>query len=195
MKGKRYNSQPRIGRGEKRPPSDEGCQTKNGDLAGKRIVAEYLYLDLNTCDRCMGTDGVLEEVLLALSPALRLAGYTVELRKIEINSEALAQKYRFLSSPTIRINGRDILGPVQENRCGCCSQISGADVDCRVFEFEGASYEIPPKQMLADAILKAVFAAPCGEEPAVYAMPANLKAFFQGMKSKSRCSCGGDCCK
>lgn len=191
MKGSRLKALPRARRNEL-----SGSRLSQPSNAGdKRVVAEYLYLDLNVCGRCMGTDSVLEEVLLELSPALRLAGYTIKLKKIEISSETLARKYRFLSSPAIRVNGRDILGSIQENRCGCCSELSGADVDCRVFEYEGVHYEIPPKQMLADAILKAVFAPPCKDEQQDYVLPENLKAFFQGMKSKSRCSCGGDCCK
>ena len=29
----------------------------------KEITIDYLYLDLNTCDRCVGTDEVLDGVL------------------------------------------------------------------------------------------------------------------------------------
>ena len=38
-----------------------------------------------------------------------------------------------------------------------CSDISGTDVDCRVFEYKGETYEVAPKEMLADATLHAVF--------------------------------------
>jgi hypothetical protein len=191
MKESKFRALPRSRRNQL--PTD-GRPSKPADSDKKCVVAEYLYLDLNVCDRCVGTDSVLEDVLLELSPALNLAGYTVKLKKIKVCSEEMARKHRFASSPTIRINGRDILGSVQENRCGCCSELSGADVDCRVFAYEGAAYDIPPKQMLADAILRAIFSAFCGEEPQDYKLPENLKAFFQGMKSKSRCSCGSDCC-
>ena len=115
--------------------------------------------------------------------------------KIEIESVELAKQYRFLSSPTIRVNGQDICGSVKENSCGCCSEISGSDVDCRVFEYNGESYEVPPKEMLAEAILKTVFGqeesgCSCGG----YELPENLRAFFEGKKSISGCSCGGGCC-
>lgn len=160
----------------------------------KLVMVEYLYLDLETCERCMGTDAVLEEVLGVLSPALELAGYGIEYRKIEIASAELAQRHHFLSSPTVRVNGRDICQTVQENECGCCSEISDSNVDCRVFEYEGSSYEVAPKKMLAESILKNVFGTPteaCSYSD--YTLPENLERFFSGKEAKQKCSCGCDC--
>lgn len=155
-----------------------------------------MYLDLKSCDRCIGTDVVLDEVMMALTPVLKLAGYDVEYNKVEIATEELARKYRFLSSPTIRVNGNDICQTVAENSCGCCSDISGTDVNCRVFEYKGESYDVPPKEMLASAVLESVFgkgtgACTCGD----YVLSENLKTFFEGKKSKNAtsCSCGGNC--
>ena len=164
---------------------DEGCCSCNS----KKVLVEYLYLDLKTCDRCIGTDAVLEGVLKEINPALSCAGYEVEFKKMEISSKEMAEEFRFLSSPTIRVNGMDICESVAENSCGCCSDISGTDVECRVFEFEGEDYEVPPKEMLATSILRAVFAPKeeysCGN----YSMPENIIAFFDGKEKKSKCSC------
>lgn len=160
----------------------------------KKVLVEYLYLDLRTCDRCIGTDSELEEVLAVLSPALSLAGYEVELSKIEIYSKEMAEKHRFLSSPTIRVNGRDICQSVEENSCGCCSEISGTDVECRVFEYKGEKYEVPPKEMLAESIMESIFGVGrmcCDGE---YVMSENLKDFFDGKDGRSKCSCGTSCC-
>lgn len=161
----------------------------------KTVLVEYLYLDLKTCDRCIGTDHVLDEVIEIMRPALQLAGYRVDYRKIEMKAAALATQYQFLSSPTIRVNGQDICGPVKENSCGCCGEISGTDVSCRVFEYNGETYEMPPKEMLANAILQAIFGkaeadCPCGS----YELPENLEAFYEGKAKKAGCSCGGNCC-
>lgn len=78
--------------------------------------------------------------------------------------------------------------------CGCCSEISGTNVDCRVFEYNGETYEVPPKEMLAEAILQTVFglhedSCSCNN----YKLPENLRTFFEGKKS-TKCSCGGNCC-
>ena len=32
-------------------------------MSNKKILVEYLYLDLKTCDRCIGTDNVLVSFL------------------------------------------------------------------------------------------------------------------------------------
>ena len=50
----------------------------------KKILIEYLYLDLKTCDRCVGTDAVLDKVVEGLKPALSLAGYQIEYLKMLI---------------------------------------------------------------------------------------------------------------
>lgn len=179
--------------GKRSKECNSSCGRKTNTKKG--VLIEYLYLDLQTCERCIGTDHVLDEVMLTLTPALKLAGYLVEYNKMEMKTAEIAKRYQFLSSPTIRVNGRDICLSVQENSCGCCSDISGTDVDCRVFEFKGKSYEVPPKEMLAESILRAVFGqieggCSCGN----YELPGNLKLFFEG-KVHKKCSCGGNCCQ
>lgn len=144
----------------------------------KEITIDYLYLDLNTCDRCVGTDEVLDEVLDVLEPTLQLAGYEVERRKIEMSTSELATQYEFLSSPTIRVNGKDICLSVEENDCGCCSDIAGCDVECRVFRYGDKIYEIPPKEMLANAILETLFSNRTEINRPEYIMPENLKEFY-----------------
>jgi hypothetical protein len=174
--------------------AEECCCCGGGETAlEKKIVVEYLYLDLQSCQRCIGTDNVLDEVMATLAPALNLAGYEVEYKKVEMETADTAEEYQFLSSPTIRVNGSDICQSVAENSCGCCSDISGTDVDCRVFEYNGETYEVPPQEMLAEGILRVVFGPPqdgcsCGG----YELPENLKSFFEG-KANTKCSCGGRC--
>lgn len=166
----------------------------------KEVRIEYLYLDLKTCDRCVGTDAVLDEVVGLIKPTLELAGYHVQYEKREITTAQLAQKYRFVSSPTVHVNGQDIFDTVTESDCGCCGEIAGVQVDCRTYEYDGKTYEVPTKEMLADAILKRVF-RPTGltnVKLLKYELPDNLKRFFDGKERKAAASCccsgGGDCC-
>lgn len=175
--------------------AEEACCSCGEAASERKIVVEYLYLDLQTCNRCIETDKVLDEVMLTLTPALKLAGFEVAYHKVEMETEELATQYQFLSSPTIRVNGLDICQSVVENRCGCCSDFSGTNVDCRVFEYNGATYEVPPKEMLAETILQTVFGQTKSGCCCVgYELPENLKDFFEGKKHKSGCSCGGNCC-
>ena len=172
----------------------------SGDLSccskpDKKVLIEYLYLDLVTCDRCVGTDKVLDAVVALLTPALELAGYTVEYKKIEMTTIEKAKQYKFLSSPTIRVNGKDICDSVSENDCECCGDISGTQVDCRVFEYEGKIYEVPPKAMLAENILKTVFSTNSDCSCTEYEIPSNLVRFYEGKKNKSNsCCCDSGCC-
>ena len=161
----------------------------------KKVEIEYLYLDLNTCDRCVGTDTVLEEVIDELKPAFAIAGYEISYKKIEVSSKELAVKHRFVSSPTVRVNGIDICEDVKESDCGCCGEISGTQVDCRVFEYEGKLYEVPPKAMLAEAIMRNAFVKANNSDLGNYELPENLRTFFAGKEKKtSCCCCGGSCC-
>ena len=152
----------------------------------KEVRIDYLYLDLKTCDRCIGTDDVLEQVIKELKPILALAGYGIYYNKTEIATKQDAVKHRFLSSPTIRINGRDICDKVQESDCGCCGEISGTQVDCRTFEYNGKLYNIPPKAMLAEAILKYAFTAETDSRQTKYQLPKNLEKFFEGKEKKRK---------
>ena len=131
-----------------------GCSIPNPKI----VRIEYLYLDMQTCDRCIGTDAVLEDIISQIRPALELVGYSIEYSKTEMTTAEIAAQNKFLSSPTIRVNGQDVCASVAESSCSCCGNISGTDMNCRVFEYEGKSYEVPPKEMLANALLEAVFA-------------------------------------
>lgn len=69
------------------------CSCGCGQPSEKRVLIEYLYLDLNTCDRCIGTDAVLDEVVTAITPALKLAGFAVDYEKHEMATPELATQY------------------------------------------------------------------------------------------------------
>ena len=172
------------------------CNGEPGNWESRPLRIEYLYLDLNTCGRCIGTDAVLDEVVAVLRPALELAGYAVDYRKREMATPQLAEQYHFRSSPTILVNGQDIFGPVKEAGCACCGEIAGTDVDCRVFECGGKTYEVPTKEMLANAILNSLNAQPacsCG----AYELPENLRRFYEGKEKRAgdnaSCGCGCAC--
>ena len=145
------------------------------------VLVEYLYLDNETCDRCISAEDALDGVMDVLRPALAMAGRRVAYCKTEVATAEMAVQLRFEASPTIRVNGRDVCGEVEENDCACCSDISGTDVDCRVWESGGQTYEVPPKELLAEEILKAVFfpsERSCGCCP--YELPENLALFYAG---------------
>jgi len=151
----------------------------------RKIVIDFLFLDLSVCTRCQGTDASLDEALAEVSKVLEATGTEVVLNKVNVNTEELAIANKFVSSPTIRVNGYDIQMDVKESLCESCGDLCGDEVDCRVWVYQGKEYTVPPKAMIIEAILKEVYGGHEGHTPAQeYVLPENLKHFYSVMESK-----------
>lgn len=74
----------------------------------RKLDIEFLFLDLNRCTRCVGTNENLERALKSVQQVLDLASIELETHKILVDSPEKAQVDRFSLSPTIRVNGNDI---------------------------------------------------------------------------------------
>ena len=72
------------------------------------ITIDFLFLDLSVCTRCQGAENSLDEALKEVAKVLEATGTGVHVNKINVNTKELAQTHKFLSSPTIRVNGQDI---------------------------------------------------------------------------------------
>ena len=151
--------------------------------SAEKLIIDFLYLDLTTCTRCRGTDRSLEAGLAAVGDVLAAAGVEVEVRKVHIRSAAEARAWRFVSSPTVRINGVDIAVELRESSCGseACVDGCGDHIDCRVWVFGGREYTEPPVELIVDAILRQVYGQPTAQvEDRPYELPDNLQRFFAG---------------
>jgi hypothetical protein len=96
-----------------------------------------------------------------------------------------------VSSPTIRVMGRDLAFEVKESPCVSCGDIAGRDISCRAWTWQGKEYSTPPKELLVDALLREAYVHPDGrrEDPAPMTdLPENLKAFFQGASRRLSCN-------
>lgn len=153
----------------------------------KRIVIDFLFLDLSVCTRCQGADTNLEEALSEVSKILEATGVEVVVNKINVINEELAKKHRFITSPTIRLNGRDIQMDFKESLCESCGDLCGDEVDCRIWIYQGKEYTVPPKAMIIESLLREVYGGDNKQkEETEYSLPDNLKKFYEVMeKSKS----------
>ena len=131
------------------------------------IRVELLYLDLDACGRCQGADANLDAALGAVEKVLALAGHDVSVAKIHVTSEDQALELGFASSPTIRVDGRDI-ALVSDSPCGACGDLAGTEVGCRTWTWKGKEYTEPPVGMIADAILRGVYSCQGPAEPAAF---------------------------
>ncbi|MEL7570428.1 MAG: DUF2703 domain-containing protein [Eubacteriaceae bacterium] len=169
------------------------CCSCGNDCCGtsiekRKLVIDFLFLDLSVCTRCQGTENSLEESLDEVAKVLQAADIEVRLNKVNVNTKELAEQYKFISSPTIRINGKDIQMDVKESICESCGDLCGDEVNCRVWLYNGQEYTIPPKAMIIEAILKNVYGANCDEDiiDQDYVMPENLVHFYNVTANKNK---------
>jgi hypothetical protein len=111
-------------------------------------------------------------------------GHKVELNKNFIETEAQAIKHQFISSPTIRINGRDIQMNVKESYCDSCSSLANdASIYCRTWKFNGEEYSAPPQALIIDAVLSEIYSDDGIANTKIinhekYQLPENLEEYF-----------------
>jgi len=152
------------------------------------LEVEFLFLDLTLCDRCRGTEKALADAVADAGRILEPIGIDVTLKSTQVTTPEQARQLAFVSSPTIRVMGRDAAIDVRENFCAGCSSLCGSDISCRVWTWQGRPYSVPPKELLLDAILRDAYLHPSGTRevpPPFDALPENLERFF-GAASKSR---------
>ena len=158
---------------------------------------DLLFLDLTTCTRCRGADRNLESALVGARDVLTAAGAEVEVNKIHVESAAQARELGLVSSPTIRVNGRDIAHELRESSCGSegCTDGCGESIDCRVWVHRGREHSEPPVELILDAILREVYGGSAVErarDPEPYELPENLERFFAGKAAALPAAAG--CC-
>ena len=166
------------------------CRCSSGNCCGqpqtkKEIAIDFLYLDTAVCGRCQDTEKALDEAVSSVAVILGAAGYEFKVNKMNITTRKMANKYRFISSPTIRVNGNDIAVEFRESLCEDCGTLCGDNVDCRVWVYNGIEYTAPPKEMIVDAILREIYSPKQGEpERESYQIPANLETYFAAKARK-----------
>jgi hypothetical protein len=161
---------------------------------GRRTAAiDFLYLDLEVCERCRGTDANLETALATLGAVLESAGADVRVTKTLVDSEQKARALGFVSSPTIRVNGRDIALEFRESRCeseACaCANGGGSPIDCRVWVYQGKEYLAAPVPMIVDAILSGVYGGATPNAATVSDVPETLLRLFRSREQSEEAAC------
>jgi len=100
----------------------------------KGKVVEILYTDV--CPFWKDTLKTINEIIKELN-------ITVAVKKTRIANEEEAKNNRFPGSPTVRINGVDV-DPIAKETEGY--------IGCRIYNYQGKTYEYPPKQMIKTAL-------------------------------------------
>jgi hypothetical protein len=168
-------------------------------LTARALDIELLALDLTSCTRCVRSLANIEAAIETVRQVLDVTGTTVQLRKVIIGSEEEARRHQFVSSPTIRMSGRDIAFEALESRCDSCTDLCGCTegTSCRVWRYHGADHTEAPVGLIVEAILRELAGPPEAMPSAVagvgYTVPANLRDFFAGKAAKAAAA-GDSCC-
>ena len=120
---------------------------------------ELLYI--LDCPWCVKTKELIRKSLKELK-------VNADIEEILIDSEEKAKRYNFVGSPTVRINGKDIQEEVNKERCLPCEELSEhikkatefvkkeCIYGCRIYFYKGKQYPYPPKEMIKEAIKRAI---------------------------------------
>lgn len=159
-----------------------------------RLNVELLVLDLDSCTRCVPTSGQLRGALELIAPVAEALGVGLTYRETVVQSAAEAKARALLTSPTIRINGRDIAQDIRESECESCGDLTegGVNVDCREWHYRGKVYSAAPLPLLLEALMSEMLLV--DERPVVTPepideLPDNLDRYFANMKPAA-----GSCC-
>lgn len=86
-----------------------------------------------------------QEALVGIKEALKELGLSAELEVILVDSPEKARAYKFLGSPTIKINGLDLEPELEATENFNINA-------CRTYIYEGSLYHYPPKEILLEAL-------------------------------------------
>ena len=179
------------------PEGGCGCNDTAGGNAEeapdvKKILnVELLVIDLTSCARCVPTGGQLKQAVDLLAPVAEALGIELKHREIVVKTPQEAKALGFLSSPTIRLNGRDIAQDIRESLCESCGDLTENNtlVDCREWHYRGKVYSAAPLPLLIEAIMAGMLdidTPPVTPEP-ISELPENLQRYFDHKKQNKSC--------
>ncbi len=161
------------------------------------IDIELLALDLTRCTRCVGTRDNIDKAIDIIRPVLEVMEAQVNVRKRVIASEEQARQYPFFTSPTVRINGKDMVFETLESACEACTDLCGCDdgTSCRIWLYRGETYLEAPVGLVVESLLRELFGRSqelAQKVPAYRDLPENSRHLF--MSKSDEASAVETCC-
>lgn len=111
------------------------------------------------CPWCLKTKGLLKEAIKELK-------LKAKVKEILIDTKTKAKKYKFVGSPTIKIENKDIQEGIEKARCLPCEKLAKltkkttsfvkeecCGLGCRVYTYKGKHYPYPPKKLIKEALI------------------------------------------
>ena len=179
--------------------SNTACGSAVAESGGLQEVRKVLNVDLivielSTCKRCVPTGDQLRAAVKLLTPVAEALGIELRHHETVVQTSGEAKEIALLSSPTIRLNGRDIAQYIRESLCESCGDLTdnNTSVDCREWHYRGKVYSAAPVAMLVEALMEAMLKI--DEIPSVPPtpfkdLPENLIRYFDNKKHAGTSSC------
>ena len=174
------------------------------DFQSRILTIDFLFLDRHSCERCADTEDALHAALDRVDELLADVGVGIHLRKTRVDTEDDAYRTGLQISPTIRLDGRDIQPNFGATECDSCTDIAGccddededeAAIDCRSWVYRGHTFDVPPVELLIEAILSRAVGGTNrsrGSPGSVDAATENLQQFFNGNSGSESGSTDGE---
>ncbi|RDI72616.1 DUF2703 domain-containing protein [Halopelagius longus] len=165
-----------------------------GSYPNRTVTVEFLFLDRERCDRCGDTEASLREAVDAAAAPLAELGVDIALRYVHVANEADARRARLETSPTVRVDGRDVQPDYEESECDSCGELCDCGdacgeggIGCRIWSYRGEERESAPVGLLLEAILRAAVRGGAPARPeASFRLPENLRTFFGADAAEER---------
>lgn len=160
----------------------------------KILNVDLIVIDLSTCKRCVPTGDQLRTAVRLLTPAAEALGIELRHQETVVQTPDEAKESALLSSPTIRLNGRDIDQDIRESLCESCGDLTdnNTSVDCREWHYRGKVYSAAPVPLLVEALMGAMLKID-EMQPIVPApleeLPENLQRYFDNKKQAKTSRC------
>jgi hypothetical protein len=153
------------------------------EIARRIIDVELLALDLRTCTHCVETLENIETAIKTVQQVLEVTAIDVRFQKILIESDQQAREHQFVTSPTVRINRRDIAFEMLESACEMCTGLCGCaeGKTCRIWRYRGQEFTQAPVGLIVEALLREIVGSDihvAAESPVYEGVPENLRRFF-----------------
>jgi hypothetical protein len=170
--------------------------TWKGQTLRKVLNVDLLVIDLNVCKRCVPTGQQLRSAVDLLTPVAEALEIDLRYHEIVVKTPAEAKENALLTSPTIRLNGRDIAHDIRESECESCGDLTenNTSVDCREWHYRGKVYFAAPIPMLVEAIMGVMLKIdelPPVDPVLLEELPENLQRYFDNKKQTGGSSCCG----
>jgi hypothetical protein len=168
--------------------------TWKGQTLQKVLNVDLLVIDLNVCKRCVPTGEQLRSAVDLLTQVAEALEIDLRYHEIVVKTPAEAKENALLTSPTIRLNGRDIAHDIRESECESCGDLTenNTSVDCREWHYRGKVYFAAPIPMLVEAIMGAMLKIdelPPVDPVPLEELPENLQRYFDNKKQTGGSSC------